>query len=156
MDLLDGLMAIGGLAFILLSGGIYLLFSSGVVELPSATGDGFMEALTPGLEEAGYTISDIRDARGARVIVMEDDQAGFVLACRKDPTKTMLNGNESRVYEGEVIEGSTFGVEKGNLLLSTFYKDGYLCFIGSRSGRARSGVSEIKNVISEFGTVIED
>ena len=155
MDMLDAMMAIGGMAFVLIAGGIYLLFSSGLVELPSASGDGYMEVLQPGLEELGFQIVEVGDIEGTGVILMKDDQANFMLACEKDPTKTLVQGNESKVYEGDVVEGSVFGDRLFSVITSSFYEDGYLCLIGSKSGRARNGVSGIRNVIDEYGTVVD-
>lgn len=155
MDMLDALMAIGGVAFLIIAGGGYLLFSTGVVELPSPTGDGFMEALQPGLEDMGFTIDQIGSVRGVRAIAMHDDQAEFIFVCRKDPTQTLVEGNATILYDGQLIEGSVFGGQLTSMIKSSFYEAGYLCVLGSKSGRARSGVSGIRDVIEQYGTVMD-
>lgn len=154
MDMLDALMAIGGVAFLIIAGGGYLLFSTGLVELPSPTGNGFMEALEPGLEENGFEIVQTEYSSESRIIRMKDEQAEFIFACRKDPTKSLVDGNESRVYEGEVVEDSVIDSQRDTMIVSSFYEDGYLCFISSRSGRA-SDVGEFREVIEQYGTVMD-
>ena len=154
MKALDMLMAVGGIAFLIAAGGIYLLFSTGILNLPGGAPD-FMEALQPGLENVGYSVLDVRSQGDARLIFMEDDQAEFVLGCRKDPTKSFFERNASIVYEGETIEGSPLLGIPRNLVISTFYEKGYLCTVASRSSRARTGVSEIRDIINEYGTVID-
>lgn len=155
MDALDGMIAVGGFAFLLIAAGIYFLFSTGALERSGSTG-GFMEALEPGLEDAGYAVLEVRDYRDARAIVMEDDQAKFIFACRKDPTQTLADGNETKMYDGEIVKRTAFFEGRGSLILSSFFEEGYLCFVGSRSGRARKGVSELREIIEDYGTVMED